>query len=80
MENVSLKAKANAHVGVEIAAVAALTPDRAVITFGSENRFCQLNQLANQIAHRLLRRHYRGDAVARRATVLNLLRGLPVIE
>ena len=47
-------AKANAHVGMEIAAVAALTPDRVAITFGSEIiSFKQLNQLANQIAHRL---------------------------
>ena len=59
-------AKANAHVGMEIAAVAALTPDRVAITFGSERiSFQQLNQLANQIAHRLLRAGITaGDSVA----------------
>ncbi|MAV75144.1 MAG: acyl-CoA synthase [Cellvibrionales bacterium] len=59
-------AKSNAHVGMEIAAVAALTPDRVAITFGSEKiSFRQLNQLANQIAHRLLRAGITaGDAVA----------------
>ena len=59
-------ANANAHVGMEIAAVAALTPDRVAITFGSERiSFKQLNQLTNQIAHRLLRAGITaGDAVA----------------
>ena len=51
---------------MEIAAVAALTPDRIAITFGSEKiSFKKLNQLTNQIAHRLLRAGIaEGDAVA----------------
>ena len=65
-QNVFAAASANAHVGMEIAAVAALTPDRVAITFGEKTiNFKQLNQLANQVAHRLLRAGIGvGDSVA----------------
>lgn len=57
---------ANASVGMEIAAVAALEPQRIAVESDQGNlSFGELNQLANQIAHRLLRAGIgAGDAVA----------------
>ena len=59
-------ARARAHEGMEIAAVAALDPDRLAITSDRGDRtFAQLNARANQLAHLLRERGYKtGDGIA----------------
>lgn len=67
-DNISIyqSACANASVGMEIAAIAALAPERiAVESAQGDLSFCELNEQANQIAHRMLRAGIgAGDAVA----------------
>lgn len=59
-------ARAAASVGMEIAAVAALAPDRSAIISEQGNRtFKELNERANQIAHMLRDKGYKeGDGIA----------------
>jgi long-chain acyl-CoA synthetase len=63
---VAQAARAKASVGMEIAAVAALDPDRfAIVSEHGSHTFKSLNERANQIAHMLRDRGYReGDAIA----------------
>ena len=59
-------ARARANVGMEVAAVAELDPERsAVISENGNLSFKELNDRANQIAHMLRERGYKdGDAIA----------------
>ncbi len=65
-QSVVQAARANAPVGMEIAAVAAGDPERlAVISEHGNHTFKTLNDRANQLAHMLRDRGYReGDAIA----------------
>ena len=66
IESIVEQARANAAVGMEIAAIAKGDPNRsAVISDQGNLTFAQLNSRANQIAHMLRARGYKsGDSIA----------------